>query len=59
MTWNFDEAFIQTKIVADRVLPALLVGFVVRKVLHDELIDSIQRQSFLRTTTELVAGVGL
>ena len=38
----FDETFVETQIVADRVLPSLLVVAIIRKVLHDELVDSVE-----------------
>jgi len=39
---HLNEAVIQRQIVADRVLPALTVVAIVRKTIHDELIDAIE-----------------
>ena len=41
MTRDFDETFIEAKIVTYRVLPALFVGLVVRKIFHDKFVNSI------------------
>ena len=49
MPGNLDEAFVEAEVVADRVLPTLLGGFVVGEVLHDELVDSVQSQPLLWT----------
>lgn len=43
------EALVEGQVVADGVLPALLVLAVVGEVLHDELIDAIERQALLGT----------
>lgn len=43
---HLDEALVETEIVADRILPALLVITVVGKVLHDELVDAVKGESF-------------
>lgn len=45
---NLDEAVVQREVVADRVLPALLVVMVKRKAVHDELIDAAERGALLR-----------
>jgi len=47
MTWNFHKTFIQAEVVADRVLPALLVLAIIRKVFHDVFVNSVERKSFL------------
>lgn len=52
MTRNLHEAFVQTEIVANRVLPSLLVLSVIRKVLHDVLVNAVERQSFLGTLSD-------
>lgn len=38
-----DKALVETEVVTDRVLPSLLIVAIVRKVLHDVLIDAVQR----------------
>lgn len=38
--------------MADRVLPTLLVLAVVREVLHDKLIDTVQGEALLRALTD-------
>jgi len=43
-----DETLVQTQVVPDRVLPALLVLPVVREPLHDELIDTVERAPLVR-----------
>jgi len=45
---DLDEAVVEGKVVAQRVLPALRVLAVVRKALHDEAVDVGQRQHLLR-----------
>lgn len=37
---HLDEAAVQRQVVSDRVLPGSLVGAIVGKPLHDELIDA-------------------
>ena len=44
---HLDEALIEAEVVADGVLPALLVLPVVREVLHDELVDAVEREPLL------------
>ena len=39
---NFNKALVQGEVVSDGVLPAFLVLCIVRKVVHDELIDPTQ-----------------
>lgn len=51
MPRHFHETLIQTQVMANRILPALLVLLVVREVLHDVLVNAVQRESFLRTAT--------
>lgn len=63
MPRHFDETLVQAQVVADRVLPALLVLFVIREVLHDVLVDAVQRESFFRAASyrhhdECVVAVG-
>lgn len=45
MPGNFHEALVQTEVMADGVLPALLILFVVGKVLHDVLVDSVEGET--------------
>lgn len=52
MTGDLNKALVQTEVVSDGVLPALFVVFVVREVLHDELVYPIQGQSFLGTAPD-------
>lgn len=52
MSRNFDETLIETQVVPDGVLPALSVLSVVGKVVHDELVDSVERKSALRALTD-------
>lgn len=40
---NFDETIVERQAVSDGVLPALLVLSVIRKQVHDESVDFIQR----------------
>ena len=42
-----DEAAVERQVVSDGVLPGSLVGAVVRKSLHDELIDARQSDPLL------------
>ncbi len=51
MSRNFHEALIETQIVSNGILPSLLIVSIVRKVLHDVLIDSVKGESFLGTLT--------
>ena len=44
---HFDEALVETEVVADRVLPALAVALEVRELLHDVLVDGAERQSLV------------
>ena len=44
-----DKALVEAEVVPDGVLPALLVAPVVREVLDDEFIDTVQGQALLRT----------
>lgn len=47
-TWSaslpryFDKTVVQTQIVADRILPSLSIFTVVRKSIHNELVDSVE-----------------
>lgn len=52
MSRHFDEAFIETQVVPDGVLPALLVLPVIREVLHDELVDAVEREPLLGTLSD-------
>jgi len=52
VTWYFDEAVVEGEVVADGVLPALLVLLVVRKAFHDELVDTIQRDLLIASTLD-------
>ena len=47
---DLDEALVQTEIVSNRVLPALLIVLIIREILHDEFINPVQGESFLGTT---------
>lgn len=42
-----DEAAVERQVVSDGVLPGSLVGAVVRKSLHDELVDARQSDPLL------------
>lgn len=44
-----NEAAVEGQVVSDGVLPGSLVGAVVRKSLHDELVDTRQSDPLLRT----------
>lgn len=44
-----DEAAVEGQVVSDGVLPGSLVGTVVRKSLHDELVDARQSDPLLGT----------
>ena len=46
---HLDETFVERQIMADRVLPALLVLPVVGEAIHDELVDPVQRDLLLRS----------
>lgn len=37
----FNKTVIEAQIMADRVLPALLIVVVIRKPFHDKLVDSV------------------
>ena len=47
LTRNLHETLVQTEVMSDRVLPALLVLLVVGKVVHDELVDLGEGQPLL------------
>lgn len=47
MPGHLNEALIEAQVVADGVLPALLVFPVIREVFHNELIDAVQREPLL------------
>ena len=47
---HFDETFVEAQVVADRVLPALLVLAVIREPVHDELVDAVERDLLLGRT---------
>jgi len=49
---NLDEAFVEAKVVSDRVLPALPVVAVVWKVAYDEVVDAAEREAALRTAAD-------
>lgn len=49
---NFNEAFVQTQVVSNAVLPALLVFLVERKLCDDVLVNTGQGQSLLRTLSD-------
>ncbi len=62
MSRNFHKALIETQIVSNGILPSLLIVPVVRKVLHDVLIDPVEGEAFLGTLSnghhdESVVGV--
>ena len=44
---HFNKAIVQAQVVSDRVLPALAILVIVRKSLHDELINSVQSNSVI------------
>lgn len=44
----FDETVVQGEVVANRILPTLLVVMVKRETVHDELIDAAQRRALVR-----------
>ena len=48
LSWHLDETLVKAEVMSDRVLPAFLVLLKVRETLHNELVDSTKRQSFLR-----------
>lgn len=48
LPWNFDEAIVETEVVADRVLPAWVLLLVVAEALLDELADAAQRRPAIR-----------
>ena len=45
---DLDEAFVEAEIVTDRVLPALFIILVIRKMFDDEIVDSAQSQPAFR-----------
>ncbi len=47
LCWYLDEAAVERQVVSDGVLPGSLVGAVVRKSLHDELVDAWQSDPLL------------
>lgn len=49
---DFDEAVVERKVVAQRVLPALSVLPVVREPVHDELVDVTEGEHLLRTALD-------
>lgn len=52
MTRHFHKALVEAEVVADAVLPALLVLAVIREVLHDVFVDAVECQSFLWTLSD-------
>jgi len=48
LSGHLDEAVIQGQVVADGVLPALLVVVIEREPVHDELVDAAERRALLR-----------
>ena len=46
--WDLDETIVETQIVPQTVLPTLCVLAIIRKVIHDELVDIRKWQHFLR-----------
>lgn len=52
MTGNLNEALVQREVVADRVLPALLVLAVVWEVLHDEFVYTVEGKALFRALTD-------
>lgn len=49
---HLDEALVQTQIVPDRILPALLVLPVIGEVPHDVLVDPVQREPLFRAVPD-------
>jgi len=49
---DFDEALVEAEVVSDGVLPALFVLAIVREVANDELVDAVERQSFVRAAAD-------
>lgn len=47
---NLDKAIVEGEIVSQRILPSLSILSIVRKVIHDPLVDSRQRQHLLLRT---------
>lgn len=47
---DLDEAVVEGKIVAKGVLPALCVFPIIRKTVHDELVNFAEREHLLRAT---------
>jgi hypothetical protein len=52
MPGHLHEALVQREVVADRVLPALLVLAVVWEVLHDKFVYTIEGEALLRALTD-------
>lgn len=52
MTGHLYEALVQREVVADGVLPALLVLSIVGKVLHDKFVYTVQCEALLRALTD-------
>ncbi len=48
LSGHLDEAIIQREVVADGVLPALLVVVIKGESVHDELVDAAERGALLR-----------
>jgi len=44
--WDFDEAIVEGQRVTNRILPSLLVLTIIRKEVHDELIDLAESKHF-------------
>ena len=43
LSGHLDETVVETQVVADGILPALLVVPVVGELVHDELVDAVER----------------
>lgn len=48
LSGHLDEAVVEGEVVADGVLPALLVVVIKREPVHDELVDAAERCALLR-----------
>ena len=45
---GFDEAFVETEVVSNAVTPGTLLVVVIRKVVHDVLVDVAENQLLFR-----------
>lgn len=46
-SWHLDEAVVEAQVVSQGILPLVRVHAVIRKLVHDELVDLAERKHLL------------